>query len=255
MRLDAYLAEQGLCRSRSRAAVLIRQGLVSVNGSVVSKAAFDVPPGADVRLLGDLSFVGRGALKLERALDQFDISVSDCTCMDVGASTGGFTDCMLRRGAKKVYAVDVGSGQLDPSLASDARVVNFENTNIRYLDPEAFEPIDFVCADVSFISLAHVLPVIGRLLRGQGSAVCLVKPQFEAGREYVGKNGIVKDRKVHIRVLRRVAAEAERCGLFPAGITVSPIKGGDGNTEYLMYLLPEPQSFPENKIESVVMQT
>ncbi|MBR1811880.1 MAG: TlyA family RNA methyltransferase [Clostridia bacterium] len=238
MRLDVYLVENGLCRSRSRAAALIRQGLVTVDGKPAAKPSFNVADGMSVALTGDMRFVGRGGEKLQKAVEVFAIDLDGKTCVDVGASTGGFTDCMLRHGAAKVFAVDVGSGQLDASLAADSRVVNMENTNIRYLAPETVGRVDFAAADVSFISLSHVLPVLGTLLKPDGFAVCLVKPQFEAGRESVGKRGIVRNPRVHERVLRDVIDRARGQGLYPVGLDFSPIKGGDGNVEYLLFLSP-----------------
>ena len=238
MRLDVYLAENGLCRSRSRAQELIRKGAVSVGGKTQTKPSFEVPDGAEVDLLPDTGFVGRGGEKLEGAVRAFGLDFSGKVCADLGASTGGFTDCMLRRGAAKVYAIDVGSGQLDPSLAAAERVVNMENTNIRYMDPALIAPVDFAAADLSFISLKYIFPVLRGMLAPDARAVCLVKPQFEAGREHIGKNGIVKDKKIHRAVLESVTASACENGLYPLALAVSPIRGGDGNTEFLLYLTP-----------------
>ena len=238
MRLDVYLAENGLCRSRSRAQELIKKGAVTVGGKTQTKPSFEVPAGASVGLAPDTGFVGRGGEKLESAARAFGLDFSGKVCADLGASTGGFTDCMLRRGAAKVFAVDVGSGQLAPSLAADGRVVNLENTNVRYMDPALVAPVGFAAADLSFISLKHIFPVLRGILAPDARAVCLVKPQFEAGREHIGKNGVVKDKKVHLAVVRRVIGEARENGLYPVALAVSPIKGGDGNTEFLLCLSP-----------------
>lgn len=213
-------------------------GIVYVDGQKSDKAGNMVDENAEITVKENLCpYVSRGGLKLEKAMNLWGFPLTDCVCMDIGASTGGFTDCMLQKGARKVYAVDVGYGQLDYKLRIDNRVVNMEKCNIRYLDPQTIEdPIDFISIDVSFISLKLVFPVAARLLREEGSLVCLVKPQFEAGREQVGKKGIVRDRKVHKEVIEKVAAYAADCGLKPEGLTFSPVTGAKGNIEYLMYL-------------------
>lgn len=241
MRLDVYLSENGVARSRSRASELIKKGLVTVNGKTQTKPSFDVPEGALVESRPDTGFVGRGGEKLEGAVRAFSLDFTGKTCVDLGASTGGFTDCMLRRGAVKVWAVDVGTGQLDPGLAADPRVVNMENTNIRYMDPSLIGETDFAAADVSFISLKYIFPVMRRLLSPEGCAVCLVKPQFEAGREHIGKNGVVKDKKIHRAVLLSVMQCAKQNGLYPVSAVPSPIRGGDGNAEFLLYLSVKPE--------------
>ncbi len=251
MRLDVYLTENGICRSRSRAAELIRKGMVSVDGTVRDKPSFPVPEGAEVTAAEDTGFVGRGGEKLEGAIRAFGISLAGKACVDLGASTGGFTDCMLRHGAVKVWAVDVGTGQLDPSLAADGRVVNMENTNIRYMDPSVIGETDFAAADVSFISLKHIFPVMRRLMRPSARAVCLVKPQFEAGREHIGKNGIVRDPKARRAAVQAVLSYAKENGLYPVGLVPSPIKGGDGNTEYLLYLSLSPDDAIEPDTEMI----
>ena len=213
-------------------------GIVYVDGQKSDKAGNMVDENAEITVKENLCpYVSRGGLKLEKAMNLWKFPLTDCVCMDIGASTGGFTDCMLQKGARKVYAVDVGYGQLDYKLRIDNRVLNMEKCNIRYLDPQTIEdPIDFISIDVSFISLKLVFPVAARLLREEGCLVCLVKPQFEAGREQVGKKGIVRDRKVHREVIEKVAAYAEESGLKPEGLTFSPVTGAKGNIEYLMYL-------------------
>ncbi|MDD6816471.1 MAG: TlyA family RNA methyltransferase [Firmicutes bacterium] len=237
-RLDVLLVKKGFYPSRERAKASIMAGIVYVDGQKSDKAGNMVDENAEITVKENLCpYVSRGGLKLEKAMNLWGFPLTDCVCMDIGASTGGFTDCMLQKGARKVYAVDVGYGQLDYKLRIDNRVVNMEKCNIRYLDPQTIEdPIDFISIDVSFISLKLVFPVAARLLREEGSLVCLVKPQFEAGREQVGKKGIVRDRKVHREVIEKVAAYAADCGLKPEGLTFSPVTGAKGNIEYLMYL-------------------
>ncbi len=239
MRLDALLVNKGLAPSRERAKELIKNGQVSVNGTVISKAAAETPEDADITITGEkLKYVSRGGLKLEKAVDHFSLLLDDLTCMDIGASTGGFTDVMLQNGAKKVFAVDVGTDQLHPSLKADSRVVSMEQTNIRNLTPAMIgnEIIDFVSIDVSFISLKLVLPVVKNLLKPGGNCVCLIKPQFEAGKQRLGKNGVVKDKKVHEAVKTEVSECAEALGFKVKGITESPIRGPEGNTEFLMLI-------------------
>lgn len=238
MRLDVYLSEKGFVKSRQRAKELIKAGQVTVDGKSVDKPAMEVGENSSVKIEGEqLIYVGRGGLKLEKALMEFGIFLENRVCIDIGASTGGFTDCMLKSGAAYVYAVDVGHGQLDDSLKGDERVLNMEGSNILDMDPENFSRMpDFISADVSFVSLTRIIPKIYELLPENGEAVVLIKPQFEAGRTHIGKGGIVKDRKVHARVLEEVLAAAASEGLFPWGITYSPICGGDGNIEYLSHL-------------------
>lgn len=237
-RLDVLLVKKGFYPSRERAKASIMAGIVYVDGQKSDKAGNMVDENAEITVKENLCpYVSRGGLKLEKAMNLWGFPLTDCVCMDIGASTGGFTDCMLQKGARKVYAVDVGYGQLDYKLRMDDRVVNMEKCNIRYLDPQTIEdPIDFISIDVSFISLKLVFPVAAGLLREEGCLVCLVKPQFEAGREQVGKKGIVRDRKVHREVIEKVAAYAADCGLGPEGLTFSPVTGAKGNIEYLMYL-------------------
>ena len=238
MRLDVYLSEKGLVKSRQRAKELIKAGQVTVDGKSADKPAMEVAEGSEVKIEGEqLIYVGRGGLKLEKALGEFGISLENRVCIDIGASTGGFTDCMLKNGAEFVYAVDVGHGQLDDSLKGDERVLNMEGRNILEMDSGDFPRMpDFISADVSFVSLKRILPKIKELLPENGEAVVLIKPQFEAGRADIGKGGIVKDRKVHVRVLEEVLAAAAAEGLLTWGITYSPVCGGDGNIEYLSHL-------------------
>lgn len=238
MRLDAYLTEKGLVKSRERAKELIKAGQVLVNGKAVSKPAYETGESPEIKIIGEqLKYVGRGGLKLEKALSEFAVYLNGRVCIDIGASTGGFTDCMLQNGAAYVYAVDVGHGQLDGKLLTDGRVLNMEGANIKNLSAEDFpKRPDFISADVSFVSLKQILPKIKELLSENGEAAVLIKPQFEAGRANIGKNGIVKDRKVHERVLEDIVSFCFDVGLVPEKITHSPISGGDGNIEYLAYL-------------------
>lgn len=235
MRLDVYLYSAGLTKSRNRAAELISGGFVTVGGKTVTKASYQVEETDDIALTGEEhSFVGRGGMKLDAALERFGIDVTGLVCADIGASTGGFTDCLLRRGAKHVYAVDSGHDQLDASLRSDDRVTNIENCNARYLNREIIpEPCGCAVADLSFISQTLVIPAVREILDGNGLYVALIKPQFECGRDAVGKGGIVKDKKQHIAAIRRVLACADENGLAPRKVMKSPIQGGDGNTEFL----------------------
>lgn len=237
MRLDLFAVENGLIKSRERAKEMIKGGNVTVNGRVVTKASFDVVDTDKIEITGgELPYVGRGGLKLEAAINAFKIRLDGLVCIDIGASTGGFTDCMLKNNAAKVYAVDVGHGQLDETLCADSRVVNMEKTNIKDVSSDFFDDkIDFISVDVSFISITQVFPKIYELLSGE-YAVVLIKPQFEAGRSNIGKNGIVKDKKVHCSVIKQVSVSAAENGLSSVGIIPSPITGGDGNIEYLLYL-------------------
>lgn len=237
-RLDVELVNRGLVESREKGRALIMEGAVYVNGQKAYKAGDKVKDGMNIEIRGaKLRYVSRGGLKLEKALDVFPITLDGCVCMDIGASTGGFTDCMLQNGAKKVYAVDVGYGQLAWKLRSDERVVNMERKNIRYIDFDLVErPLDFVSTDVSFISLSHVLPVAYKLLKDGGEMVALIKPQFEAGREQVGKKGVVRDIAVHSEVIKKITSLAFDTGFSVRGLDFSPIKGPEGNIEFLMYL-------------------
>ena len=238
VRLDVLLVERGLLDSRQKAQANIMAGLVFVNGQRVDKPGTAVAEDAPVEVRGHaLPYVSRGGLKLEQAMKTFPITLTGKTCADIGASTGGFTDCMLQNGASKVYAVDVGYGQLDWKLRSDPRVVCMERTNARYLTHEQIpQELDFASVDVSFISLGLILPALDGLLSPEGEAVCLVKPQFEAGREKVGKKGVVRDPAVHLEVLETFLHHAKENHFTVLGITYSPIRGPEGNIEYLGYL-------------------
>ncbi|MBQ9331116.1 MAG: TlyA family RNA methyltransferase [Oscillibacter sp.] len=237
-RLDVALVERGLMESRQKAQATIMSGLVYVNGQRSDKPGAAVAPDAVIEVRGNpLRYVSRGGLKLEKAMASFPISLKGAVCADIGASTGGFTDCMLQNGADKVYAVDVGYGQLAWKLRSDERVVCLERTNARYLSREQIpEALDFASVDVSFISLKLILPPLRALLKESGEAVCLVKPQFEAGREKVGKKGVVRDAAVHREVLEQFLVYAAESGFAVRGLTWSPIRGPEGNIEYLGYL-------------------
>ncbi len=237
-RLDVALVERGLMESRQKAQATIMSGLVYVNGQRSDKPGAAVAPDAVIEVRGNpLRYVSRGGLKLEKAMASFPISLKGAVCADIGASTGGFTDCMLQNGADKVYAVDVGYGQLAWKLRSDERVVCLERTNARYLSREQIpEALDFASVDVSFISLKLILPPLRALLKESGEAVCLVKPQFEAGREKVGKKGVVRDAAIHREVLEQFLVHAAESGFSVRGLTWSPIRGPEGNIEYLGYL-------------------
>ena len=238
MRLDVLLVERGLLDSRQKAQANIMAGLVFVNGQRVDKPGTAVAEDAPVEVRGHaLPYVSRGGLKLEKAMRTFPITLAGRTCADIGASTGGFTDCMLQNGAAKVYAVDVGYGQLDWKLRSDPRVVCLERTNARYLDRQQIpDELDFASIDVSFISLKLIFPALYGLLRQGGEIACLIKPQFEAGREKVGKKGVVRDPVVHKEVLEHYLEHAREAGFGVLGLTYSPIRGPEGNIEYLGFL-------------------
>lgn len=253
-RLDVEVCARGFCESRTKAAALIMEGKVYVNGQKALKAGFVVKASDKLEVRGEkMPFVSRGGYKLQKAMQVFPISLEDTVCMDIGASTGGFTDCMLQSGARKVYSVDVGYGQLAWSLRTDERVVNMERTNFRYLTLEDIEtPLDFASVDVSFISLKIILPVLYSLLIEGGTAVCLIKPQFEAGRESVGKKGVVRDPKVHEEVLETITAFAKETGFSLKGLDFSPIKGPEGNIEYLMYIAKNNDACEEFNIKKLV---
>ena len=238
IRLDQYLVQHGLIQSRERAKAMIMSGVVFVNEQKVDKAGEMIQEDAKVEVRGhDIGYVSRGGLKLEKAMQVFPMSPNGKVCMDIGASTGGFTDCMLQNGACKVYAVDVGYGQLAWSLRSDPRVVCMERTNVRYLTAEQIpEPLDFGTVDVSFISLKLILPALRGILKPDGQVVCLVKPQFEAGREKVGKKGVVRDPAVHLEVLRQFLQNAHEADFSVKEMTFSPVRGPEGNIEYLGHL-------------------
>ncbi|MCI8652575.1 MAG: TlyA family RNA methyltransferase [Angelakisella sp.] len=240
-RLDAAVVARGLVSGRDRAKGIIMAGQVYVDGQKADKPGQQVDEHSRIEIRGEqLPFVSRGGLKLEKAMETFGLSLAGMICADIGASTGGFTDCMLQKGAEKVYAIDVGYGQLAWKLRTDPRVVNLERTNIRYVTGEQIpEELDFLSIDVSFISLELVLPVAFRLLKPGSKMVCLVKPQFEAGREKVGKKGVVRDPAVHEDVIRKVLDTALSLGFSPQGLTFSPVKGPEGNIEYLLLLQRE----------------
>lgn len=237
-RLDALLTAKGFFESRAKAQAAIMAGQILVNEQKIDKPGTQVPEEAAIRILGDkLPYVSRGGLKLEKALNIFPISVAGKVVADIGASTGGFTDCALQNGAAKVYAIDVGYGQLAWKLRSDERVVNMERTNVRYLEKEHLaEMVDTATIDVAFISLDKVLPAVHKILKPEGFVIALIKPQFEAGKENVGKKGVVRDPKVHEAVINNVIAFAKNEGFGVAGLEFSPIKGPEGNIEYLLYL-------------------
>lgn len=239
IRLDVAVFEQGFAPSREKAKAIIMAGQVYVNNQKADKAGMEIKPDDKLEVRGNtLKYVSRGGLKLEKAMNEFPISLNGKICMDVGASTGGFTDCMLQNGASKVYSIDVGYGQLAWKLRCDERVVNLERTNFRHCTEEQVpDKIDFASVDVSFISLKHILPVLNNLLKPDGQAVCLIKPQFEAGKEKVGKKGVVRDLNVHLEVVENVISMALENGFSVDGLQFSPIKGPEGNIEYLIFLI------------------
>jgi 23S rRNA (cytidine1920-2'-O)/16S rRNA (cytidine1409-2'-O)-methyltransferase len=256
IRLDQYLVQNGLIQSRERAKAMIMAGVIYVNEQKVDKAGEMIAPDAKVEVRGhDIGYVSRGGLKLEKAMQVFPLTPEGKVCMDIGASTGGFTDCMLQNGAQKVYAVDVGYGQLAWSLRTDARVVNMERTNIRKVTPEQLaEPIEFFSVDVSFISLSHIFPVAQAITVPGATGVCLVKPQFEAGREKVGKHGVVREPATHREVIISAMGYAVENGFAVRGLDFSPVKGPEGNIEYLMFVEKSsaPQPLPETAAAAVV---
>ena len=247
-RLDVLLVKRGLAVSREKAKAVIMAGSVYVDNQKEDKAGTMFPDTVQIEVRGNtLKYVSRGGLKLEKAMTHFGLSLEGCICMDVGSSTGGFTDCMLQNGAVKVYAIDVGHGQLDWKLRNDPRVVCMEKTNIRYVTPEDIdEKADFSSIDVSFISLTKVLPPVYELLKDQGQVVCLIKPQFEAGREKVGKKGVVRDSAVHREVIEKVTDFASKTGFALLNLEYSPIKGPEGNIEYLLHLQKKQEGLPED---------
>ncbi|MDR0884987.1 MAG: TlyA family RNA methyltransferase [Clostridiales Family XIII bacterium] len=236
-RLDILLKERGIFPSREKAAASIMAGVILVDGQIADKPGMSYPEDSEITVKEDICpYVSRGGLKLEKAMHVWGFDLTGRTCMDIGASTGGFTDRMLQSGASKVYCVDVGYGQLDWKLRNDPRVVNMERTNIRYVDVDTIDPIDFISIDVSFISLNLVLPVASKLLKNGGQVVALIKPQFEAGREQVGKKGIVRDEAVRLEVIENVKGYAVHAGLTPHEVITSPITGAKGNVEFLILL-------------------
>ena len=258
-RLDALLVKRNLVQSRERAKTTIMAGLVLVDGQKVDKAGTMVKPEAEIRVLGNtLPYVSRGGLKLEKAIREFGVSLQGKVAADIGASTGGFTACMLQNGAVKVFAIDVGYGQLAWSLRTDERVVNMERTNVRNVTPEQLgQPVDLASIDVAFISLEKVLPAVREMLQPEGEIVALIKPQFEAGREKVGKKGVVREPSVHEEVIFRVLALARQMELTPKALTYSPVKGPEGNIEYLVWLAKGASAtdgVPDELVVSVVSQ-
>ncbi len=253
-RLDVLLVSGGFAKSREKAKAMIMEGVVFVNGQREDKPGASFPVDVLLEVRGQtLRYVSRGGLKLEKAMGQFGLSLEGKTCMDVGASTGGFTDCMLQGGAKKVFSVDVGRGQLAWKLRQDPRVACMEKTNIRYVAPEDIgEKVAFVSIDVSFISLTKVLGPVKELLLPGGEVVCLIKPQFEAGREKVGKKGVVREPETHLEVIKKVMDYAGELGFAWKALDYSPIKGPEGNIEYLLYLEKGGERVPGISPESVV---
>jgi 23S rRNA (cytidine1920-2'-O)/16S rRNA (cytidine1409-2'-O)-methyltransferase len=249
IRLDVALVEKGFAESREKAKALIMAGIVYVNNQKSDKAGNTVKAEDVIEVRGEtLKYVSRGGLKLEKAVNVFDFSLENAICADIGASTGGFTDCMLQNGAKKVYAIDVGYGQLAWKLRTDERVVNLERTNFRYVTTEQVpDELDFASVDVSFISLSLILPVMRTLLKDGGQAVCLIKPQFEAGRENVGKKGVVREKSVHIAVLEKIVNLIAENNFTLLGLDFSPVKGPEGNIEYLCHI--EKSDNPQNLCE------
>ena len=235
MRLDIFISSEMRFCSREKARYYIKNGDVSVNGTVIEKPSYDVSEKDGVEIRDSIGFVGKGGLKLKKAIESFRLNFFDKTVLDVGASTGGFTDCALQNGAKKVYAVDVGHGQLDPKLASNDRVVNFEGRNILDISPENIDKTDIVVSDVSFVSIKKILSHISNFIDEYGQIICLVKPQFEVGKKRL-KNGVVSDEKTHVEVVSDILCYAESLGLTVSGFDFSPIKGGEGNIEFLLYL-------------------
>jgi len=262
-RLDVLLVEQGFAASREKAKAIIMSGNVFVNGQREDKAGttFD-PAKSTIEVKGQtLKYVSRGGLKLEKAMAQFDITLEDKVCMDIGASTGGFTDCMLQNGARKVYSVDVGHGQLAWSLRNDERVVCMEKTNFRYLTREDIQDdLDFASVDVSFISLSKILLPARKILKDHGQMVCLIKPQFEAGKDKVGKKGVVREQSVHQEVIEKIFTLADILGFQILGLEYSPIKGPEGNIEYLIHIEKNPEDnektaeYTESYVESKLQE-
>lgn len=245
MRVDLFLTEKGYISSRKKAQTLIDEGKVSIDGRIVKKASQPIDDGehtVEIMQSDEVRFVGRGGLKLEAALDAFGVDTAGKTALDIGASTGGFTDCLLQRGAQKVYAIDAGVGQLAASLLSNPAVISIEKMNARNLLPEHIDNTraDLIVMDVSFISATYIIPQFPALMNEGGEAICLVKPQFEVGRAMIGKGGIVRDPSAHASAIKRVCTSAEGVGLYPVAIIPSPIEGGDGNREFLLHLVRQP---------------
>ena len=243
-RLDVYLVDKGLVESREKGKAMIMAGVVFVDNQKVDKAGFQVKDGMNVGVRGEtLKYVSRGGLKLEKAMENFDITLQGKICADIGASTGGFTDCMLQNGATKVFAVDVGYGQLAWKLRTDEKVINLERTNFRYCTKEQIpDDLDFASVDVSFISLTKILPVLKTLMKLDGECVCLIKPQFEAGKEKVGKKGVVREASTHLEVVEKIKDFSLEIGFSVLNLEFSPIKGPQGNIEYLIHLKNDDKS-------------
>lgn len=259
-RLDILLVEKGICESREKAKTNIMAGLIFVDGQRVDKAGEKVKVDADIVFKGEkLKYVSRGGLKLEKAMNTFGIDLTNKVCMDIGASTGGFTDCMLQNNAAKVFAVDVGYGQFAWKLRTDERVVCMEKTNIRYVTPDDIGvSLDFASIDVSFISLRTIMPAVKALLGDKGEVVALIKPQFEAGRDKVGKKGVVRDKEVHLEVINTIINFLIENELNVLGLSYSPIKGPEGNREYLVYFTKDKEregSFELSQIEDIVNES
>ncbi len=248
LRLDVALVDKGFAESREKAKALIMAGIVFVNNQKSDKAGNMVKPDDVIEVRGEtLKYVSRGGLKLEKAVTAFGLDLKDYVCADIGASTGGFTDCMLQNGAKKVYSIDVGYGQLAWKLRTDERVINLERTNFRYVtESQVPDKLDFASVDVSFISLSLILPVMRILLKDNATAVCLIKPQFEAGKDNVGKKGVVRDKKVHIAVIEKIIELVKLNKFSLLGLDFSPVKGPEGNIEYLCYI--RKTEIPENLV-------
>ena len=249
-RLDILLVKRGLAESREKAKAMIMEGNVFVNNQREDKAGSSFDENVPIEIHGTtLKYVSRGGLKLEKAMNEFDLNLDGDICMDIGASTGGFTDCMLQNGAKYVYAIDVGTNQLAWSLRQDERVCSMEKTNIRYVTPDDIgELVDFVSIDVAFISLTKVLEPVKALMKENAQIVCLIKPQFEAGREQVGKKGVVREPRVHEEVIQMVMNYALSLGFHILGIDHSPIRGPEGNIEYLLHIQKQPEGFVQTEL-------
>ena len=249
-RLDAAVFEQGFCDSREKAKTLIMAGVVYVNNQKADKPGIQIKDDDSIEVRSNpLKYVSRGGLKLEKAMSSFDIKLDGLVCADIGASTGGFTDCMLQNGAKKVYSIDVGYGQLAWKLRTDPRVVNMERTNFRYVTKEQVpDELSFASVDVSFISLSLIVPVMRTLMRNDAYAVCLIKPQFEAGRDKIGKKGVVRDKSVHIEVVDNIIGMMLNNGFSVSGLDYSPVKGPEGNIEYLILVQKSDQ--PVNNLKT-----
>lgn len=249
-RLDAAVFEQGFCDSREKAKTLIMAGVVYVNNQKADKPGMQIKDDDSIEVRSNpLKYVSRGGLKLEKAISSFDIKLDGLVCADIGASTGGFTDCMLQNGAKKVYSIDVGYGQLAWKLRTDPRVVNMERTNFRYVTKEQLpDELSFASVDVSFISLSLIVPVMRTLMRNDAYAVCLIKPQFEAGRDKIGKKGVVRDKSVHIEVVDNIIGMMLNNGFSVSGLDYSPVKGPEGNIEYLILVQKSDQ--PVNNLKT-----